>query len=122
MGDLLPIITEIKTREEFVGLLARNPGQFIIKFGAEWCGPCKKMSDLFHSWVEKMPNNVQVAILDVDESFEIYAYLKSKKMVNGVPVILCYQKGNLNFIPDDVVIGADHGQINLFFQRCLSKL
>ena len=69
-----------------------------------------------------MPATVQCAIVDVDDCFEIYAFLKTKKMVNGIPVILCYQKGNLNYIPNDSVVGADVNQINMFFQRCLQKI
>jgi hypothetical protein len=43
-----------------------------------------------------MSSNTKItsAIIDIDDNFEIYAFLKSKKMVNGVPVILCYKKGN----------------------------
>ena len=39
-------------------------------------------------------------------------------MVNGIPVLLCYKKGNLTFIPDDMVTGADPQQLHLFFTRC----
>ena len=115
----LQIITVIKDRNHFLQLLQENPGLFIIKFGAEWCGPCKKIEKQVHEWIDKMPMTVQCAIIDVDENFDVYAFLKSKKMVNGIPAILCYNKGNTNYIPDDCVIGADPKQINLFFERCL---
>lgn len=35
-------------------------------------------------------------------------------MVNGIPVMLCYKKGNTNFIPDDSVTGADPGALDAF--------
>ena len=38
---VLPIITKITDRKHFQELLESNPGVFIIKFGAEWCEPCK---------------------------------------------------------------------------------
>lgn len=119
---MLPLITEIESKQKFGQLLIDNPGLFIVKFGAEWCGPCKKIAGLVDNWFNKMPDTVQCAIVDIDENFEIYAYLKSKKMVNGIPVILCYKKGNITHIPNDVVIGADNEQINLFFERCVNKL
>jgi len=39
-------------------------------------------------------------------------------MVNGIPVILCYKKGNQTFIPDDSITGADPGELDAFFRRC----
>jgi thioredoxin 1 len=118
----LPILTEIENRNHFAELLKQNPGLFIIKFGAEWCGPCKKIEGLVHEWFNKTNDKVQCAVIDVDESFDIYAFLKSKKMVNGIPAILCYYKDNHNYVPDDIVIGADVPQINAFFTRNLSKV
>jgi thioredoxin 1 len=117
----LPIITEIRDRSHFAKILESNPGLFIIKFGAEWCGPCKKIENQVKEWIDKMPNTVQCAIIDVDESFDVYAFLKTKKMVNGIPAILCYELGNLNYIPNDAVIGSDVKEVDAFFQRCLSK-
>lgn len=112
------IITEM-SKESFSQLLMNNNGVLIIKFGAEWCGPCKKIDPLVYDWMNKLSTqpNIQCAIIDIDESFEIYAFLKSKKMVNGIPVILCYKKGNLTWIPDKAVVGADETQINIFFQE-----
>jgi len=118
----LPILTEINSKDHFVELLQKNPGLLIIKFGANWCGPCKKIEGFVHSWFDKMPETVQCMSVDIDESFEIYAFLKSKKMVNGIPVILCYEKGNLTYIPNDIVIGGDSVKVEEFFQRCCHKL
>ena len=54
---------------------------------------------------------------DIDDAFDLYAFLKSKKIVNGVPAILAYKVGNVGYAPDDVVIGADTSQVKMFFQR-----
>ena len=112
------VITEL-TKDSFQTILQNNPGAFIVKFGAEWCGPCKKADPLIYDWMSKMPPSIQCAIVDIDENFEVYAFLKSKKMVNGIPVLLCYQTGNISWIPDQSVTGADDNQINMFFQKCL---
>jgi thioredoxin 1 len=113
-------ITEM-TKESFTELLKTNTGYLIIKFGANWCGPCKKIDPLVYDYISKLSSNpsVKCAIIDIDDNFEIYAFLKSKKMVNGVPVILCYKKGNVTYVPDKAVVGADENQINLFFQELL---
>jgi len=112
------VITEM-SKVSFSDLLKTNKGALIIKFGAEWCGPCKKIDPLVYDWMNKLSTqpNIQCAIIDIDESFEIYAFLKSKKMVNGIPVILCYKKGNLTWIPDKSIVGANETQINIFFQE-----
>lgn len=117
----LPIITKIENRVHFAQLLQSNPGVFIIKFGAEWCGPCKLIEQDVQNYFSQMPDNVQCAIIDVDESFDVYAFLKSKKMVNGIPAILAYYKGNNNYIPDDALIGADKIKLRAFMQSCYVK-
>jgi thioredoxin 1 len=112
------IISKFDSRTDFLKLLEMNPGLVIIKLGAEWCGPCKKIAPVLESFFASSPDNVVCADIDVDESFDFYAYLKSKKMVNGIPVILCYKKGNTNFIPDDSITGADPVALDAFFKRC----
>jgi len=112
------IISGIPSRKEFFDLLAVNPGLIIIKLGATWCGPCKKIAPVLEGFFATSPANVLCADLDVDECDDLYAMMKSKRMLNGIPVVLCYKKGNTSYIPDDSVTGADPGKIAAFFKRC----
>lgn len=114
------IITALD-RNQFAELLAKNTGKIVIKFGAEWCGPCKKIEPLVIHHMSNLPATVVGAIIDIDESFDLYAYLKSKRMVNGIPVILCYHSGNTTFVPDDFVGGADEKAVNAFFNRVINE-
>jgi thiol-disulfide isomerase/thioredoxin len=116
-----PIITDTISLEVFGELLKINQGIIILKFGAEWCGPCKKIEQQVYAGFNQMPMNVQPIIVDVDDSFELYAFLKSKKMVKSIPTLLCYEKGNVSYVPDDVVVGANVDEINIFFQECFNK-
>jgi thioredoxin-like negative regulator of GroEL len=122
MSSKLPLITEISSINAFQDLLAKNPGLIIIKFGATWCGPCKKIEPLIDKWFEYLPGLVQCCKIDVDESIELYGFLKSKRRINGIPAVMCYYQGNLNYIPNDMIAGADVDQNNAFFQRCLQRL
>ena len=112
------VITSMDRLIDLQQALQNNPGVFIMKLGAEWCGPCKRIEELVKSCMEQAPENVQCAIIDVDEAFEVYGFLKTKRVVNGIPAILGYYQGNLNYIPDEVVIGSDQKQVIAFFQRC----
>jgi thioredoxin 1 len=112
------IISSFESREEFLKVLEANPGLVIVKLGATWCGPCKKIAHVVHAFFASSPQNVVCADIDVDESFDLYAVLKQKKMVNGIPVILLYKKGNVSFIPDDSVTGAGPNDLDAFFKRC----
>jgi thiol:disulfide interchange protein len=117
-----PIITNLRNRQEFANLLQANPGLVIIKFGADWCGPCKMIEQDVMAGFNSMPDNVQCVMVDIDVSVDLYAFLKMKKMVNGVPAILCYKKGNTSFVPDEGVGGADKIKVRQFFQNCLALL
>ena len=116
------IISEIATRDAFFHLLKNNPGLVILKLGAEWCGPCKQIKHIVHAFFATSPPDVVCCDIDVDQSFDFYSMLKSKKMVNGIPVMLCYKKGNLSFIPDDIITGADPPGLHSFFKRCGNHL
>ena len=112
------IISYFQNRSDFMELLKKNPGLVVVKFGAKWCGPCKKMQPVLDAFFATSPDNVICCDIDVDESSDLYIFLKSKKMVNGIPVILLYKKGNVSFIPDDSVTGIDAGELDKFFKRC----
>ena len=112
------IISEIANRDAFFHLLQHNPGLIILKLGSSWCAPCKLIEKSVHGFFASSPPEVVCADIDVDKSFDFYSFLKSKKMVNGIPVLLCYKKGNITYIPDDINTGADSQGLHQFFIRC----
>ena len=112
------VITLFETKEHFFHLLQVNPGLIIMKMGATWCGPCKKIAPVVEAFFATSPPEVICADIDVDESYDLYSYFKSKRMVNGIPAIFCYKKGNTTVIPDDSVVGSKPADLDAFFKRC----
>jgi thioredoxin 1 len=112
------IITSFPSRNDFLQLLKKNPGLVILKLGATWCGPCKVIKPMVDTFFATSPPNVICADIDVDESFDLYALFKSKRIVNGIPVVLVYKKGNETIYPDERVTGADQLQLHNLFLKC----
>ena len=96
----------------------------IIKFGAEWCGPCKKIAPTYKNFISKSSSNIICADIDVDENLDLYMALKKYKMVQGIPVFLAFYGDVARdkwYIPDDSVVGADEKNVTDFFKRCEDK-
>ena len=117
----LPIITSIPSVQEFYIVLNQNPGLVIIKLGAEWCEPCKIIEETVQEYFNKSPPNIQCCNLDVDTNFELFGYFKKKKIVKGIPSLLCYQFDNEDGYPDDFMSGGEISRTKLFFERCFTK-
>jgi thiol-disulfide isomerase/thioredoxin len=114
-------ITRIESRTAFINLLSNNPGMIVLKFGANWCSPCKKIEPQIRQFFASLPQDGSVIYgeIDVDESTDVYAYLKSSRRVNGIPVILCYVRGyHEGIIPTLSVTGANIPELNNFFLKC----
>jgi thiol-disulfide isomerase/thioredoxin len=114
---------KIESRVEFLKLIDENNGLLIIKFGAGWCGPCRRIESEVHNFFDGITSagrgNVTCANVDIDESMDVYSFLKSNRRVNGIPVIFCYVKGNHDsIIPTYSVTGADPNELYQFFNRC----
>lgn len=117
------IVETVVDRNQFLNnLLPSNEGLILIKFGAEWCKPCKLIKPIVSRQVSMWPETVKCYSLDVDDNFDIYAYFKNKRMINGIPVILAYKKGNNSFAPDLSVTGANSGDLQKFFFNCTTIL
>jgi thiol-disulfide isomerase/thioredoxin len=118
----------METREDFKNYLRDSECETtIIKFGATWCTPCQKIKPTIKALNEqcKKMNKVYNYIdLDVDECPDIYAFLKQKKMVRGIPVLFCYKKCQYSdssfYAPCDSITGASVQDIVNFYKRNIS--
>ena len=96
----------------------------MIKFGAEWCAPCKKIAPLYQAYIAANPPNILFCDIDVDTNLDLYVALKKQKMISGIPALFAFfgdVKRDSWFIPDDSVVGGDENEIKKFFKRCTEK-
>ena len=125
-GPTKPTISyEIKSLEKLKEILEKNPGYVVIKLGAEWCAPCKQIKPLVDQWFEAFitrADHVKPIVVDVDECIDVYGFLKKKRVINGIPAILIYKRGNTDYRPDDVIIGANPGVINTALKAILEDI
>ena len=93
----------------------------IIKFTAEWCAPCQGIKHISQEYNDMFNSKVHYYEIDIDDSLELYIKLKSFKMVNGIPAILCYHAKERDFwyCPEDSCLGGDKIKLKEFYERCL---
>ena len=123
-GGQKQVITELNI-SQLQALQKSTPTSIIVlKFGADWCGPCKMINPFYKEFISTAPMNILFGDIDVDENLDLYLALKKQKMVSGIPVFLAFFGGvkrDAWFIPDDSVVGADSVAVAQFFNRCLKK-
>lgn len=64
----------------------------VVKFGAEWCGPCRSMDEAIKELRPKLSHKVGFFIVDVDQKPELFRYYRSG---SGIPQVMIFEKGKL---------------------------
>jgi thiol-disulfide isomerase/thioredoxin len=109
--------SSIVSREDYISLIKNNKHVIVVKFGAEWCKPCKQIETYVNEFMSLSNDNVDCYVIDIDNAFDVYGYLKSKKIVTSIPTILMYTKDEPDpLTPHDVLIGTDVDGIKNIFQ------
>ena len=105
------IITCPENRERFLLLVKNNSNKLvIIKASAQWCKPCKKISNFVNSCFDKLPGNKLLILLDIDDSDDVASFLKIKSL----PTLLAYTNG----APTHVLMSSKPDDVNKFFVKC----
>lgn len=88
----------------------------ILKFGASWCAPCRRVKPLVEKYVDQLPSDIYFMDVDVDADGDAYTSLKSKRIIGGLPSIVLYGPTNTNIMsPDFVVTGTSPDDIHKLF-------
>lgn len=93
----------------------------ILRFTAEWCGPCKNIDNICNEYFSNCSNNIIPVVIDVDEGMELFMHYKRYKMLNGIPALYAYYGNNKQdpwYVPNDSVNTGDQKQVIDFFNRC----
>lgn len=83
-------MNQVNTIEEMnkIELFAKEKQKILlIKFGAKWCGPCKKLAPLIINIAEKQKKYIEVADVNIDEAKELCDLYK----ISAIPT--CIIKG-----------------------------
>lgn len=80
------MVQKINSKEELQKAIQENE-VILVKYGAQWCGPCKMLIPV----LEAVSENYAVADVDVDELKEV----AEEQGIMSVPVLQYYKSGEL---------------------------
>lgn len=78
---------EISTMNELNRILGMQK-PVVVKFSAQWCGPCRQFEPIFNS-VSAQQSNVEFVKVDIDRSKDI----ASKYNVRSIPTTIFFKNG-----------------------------
>ena len=83
--------------------IANEPGPLLVKFGAEWCGPCKSLDAALATYSESK-DSLKVVFVDTDHQPGLAAHYG----VGGIPHSFLFKNGK---VIDDRIGSMSTGQI-----------
>lgn len=83
----------------------------LVKFGAEWCGPCKSIAPLLEELSKDYDGKVKFLSVDIDGTS-----IAQKFNIRGVPTILIFKGGEVV----NTIVGAQpKGRLQLAIDTAL---
>ena len=79
------------TDADFEQQVLGAPGPVLLKFEADWCGPCQAMKPMIEDIARDYAGRITVATLDVDQNNQTpYRF-----GVRGVPTVMLFKSGEV---------------------------
>ena len=104
------IVDSPETRAEYKNLIAQNKSKtIVVKFYADWCGPCKNITDLVNELFGNLSGNKMMILVNADKHRDVASFLKIRQL----PTILSYKDGER----DNVIMTSDEKEIKTFFNN-----
>ena len=87
-------IKEIKSYNDFNLFKNDDDGNLkIVKVGAEWCGPCRILSDLIHNLDEEKVKGVLFSEINIED--DDMDEIATEYSIKNIPVLLFFKNGNM---------------------------
>lgn len=75
----------------FQNAVLKNSRPVVVKFGAEWCGPCRSMDEALSQLKAKHPGAAFLTI-DIDKRPDLFSHYSSG---GGIPQVMIFDHGNI---------------------------
>lgn len=75
----------------FQNAVTNCPRPVLVKFGAEWCPPCRHMEDVLDRVEPRLSGRVKVLRIDIDQKPELAQHYG----VSSIPRVFLFQQGQV---------------------------
>jgi thioredoxin 1 len=77
------------TRDNFEAEVLNQEGVYLVRFWAEWCGPCRMMKPMYQSMAEELDAKAGFGEIDIDVAPD----LASAYGILSIPTVIVYKNG-----------------------------
>ncbi|OXT02197.1 thioredoxin [Notoacmeibacter marinus] len=88
----------ILTSKNFEINVLKREGVSVVRFWAEWCGPCRMMQPMYASLAEELAKDAEFGEVDVEADPDI----ASAFGIRGVPTVIFFKDGK----PASQIVGV----------------
>jgi thioredoxin 1 len=91
-ADNIIIATGDNFEQEVIGYSSQVP--VFVDFGADYCGPCKKLDPVISQIAQKHKDSLRLVKVDIQKQPEIAKHYSSL-LRDGIPLVLAFHKGRI---------------------------